>query len=888
MMDKPERAIVALKTGTDDRSRRQLRIMLTLLHPGYVRNYEDVLRSLLERGHRVHVAVLMRAKQSQDRVAERLGEEFGNLTVGLARKSERNGWRNVRWVVRAAADYARYLHPRYADAAELRARVAEKLRGSRRDLGPLLALTITAFVGLAGRFRGARYSDCLVRTCLRIERALPSSRIVAATIADFGPDILISSPYVAVGTAEADYVQSAREMGVPTAVFVASWDNLTNKGLFKTVPDRVFLWNEAQKKEAIELHRIPEEHIVVTGAQRFDAWFDQQPTSRREDFVELVGLDASRPFLLYLCSSMFIAPNEVAFVEHLLMLIRSNDSPIRDVGILVRPHPQNAKQWLDIDLTRFGNATVWPPSGAQPVDAHSRAEYFDSIYHSAAVLGINTSAQIEAGIIGRTVHTVRTPEFAHAHSGTLHFQHLLGEANGLVQMATSLEELIENLRLALEGRLDDGRVSEFVASFVRPHGREVSATSLFVEAVEAIPSVPVAGPWSRGAGDRLIQLLLTPVAYCARSISWPGIKKHLSKIDIRADRKSVSDPASDPDRKAERSVRRGLTTLKKDRQTTIVAGPWLYGRSHELLYWIPFLRWATQAYHLEPSRLVAVSSGGVQSWYQRFADRYVDLLDVIPDSDDEGGPSERSLFGPSAYPTGESWEQIVAQRLRDESNDHVTFLTPELAQHTFGRVQAGLAPMRHYERFTDVRRLRPLPNPALELLLPESFVAVQFEFAPWFPDTRNNREAMTRVLDQLRGQLPLVLLNPHAADESVRSVVRESSSAGAFLLEDADPAHAVGADAFVLSQSRGFMGSYGSACQIAVAHGVPCVGVYSAGLELNAMDVDLTGRMGRFTGSCFSLTSVASLESIGTLFVSGGASRSWAAPAPPVGRAATS
>ena len=35
------------------------------------------------------------------------------------------------------------------------------------------------------------------------------------------------------------------------ALPVLSWDNLTNKGLIRVQPDQVFVWNEAQKAEAV-------------------------------------------------------------------------------------------------------------------------------------------------------------------------------------------------------------------------------------------------------------------------------------------------------------------------------------------------------------------------------------------------------------------------------------------------------------------------------------------------------------------------------------------------------------------------------------------------------------------------------------------------------------
>ena len=37
---------------------------------------------------------------------------------------------------------------------------------------------------------------------------------------------------------------------------------------------------------------------------------------------------------------------------------------------------------------------------------------YDSLYHAAAVVGLNTSAMIEAGILGKSVFTIQTQEFA--------------------------------------------------------------------------------------------------------------------------------------------------------------------------------------------------------------------------------------------------------------------------------------------------------------------------------------------------------------------------------------------------------------------------------------------------------------------------------------------
>ena len=50
------------------------------------------------------------------------------------------------------------------------------------------------------------------------------------------------------------------------------------------------------------------------------------------------------------------------------------------------------------------------------------------MYHASATVGLNTSAMIEAAIVGRPVHTILVPEFQHSQEGTLHFRYLAGRS----------------------------------------------------------------------------------------------------------------------------------------------------------------------------------------------------------------------------------------------------------------------------------------------------------------------------------------------------------------------------------------------------------------------------------------------------------------------------
>src|SRR5581483_7674650 len=224
-----------------------------------------------------------------------------------------------------------------------------------------------------------------------------------------------------------------------------------------------------------------------------------------------VGLRADRPIVLYVCSSGFVARDEVSFVRDWIRKLRAHGEPFADVGFLVRPHPLNAAQWSDADLGD-PHATVWPRFGEAPHDEQSQANFFDSIYHSAAVVGINTTAQIESAIVGRPTHTLLADEFLETQQGTLHFHYLKDDEFGLLHVGRTFDEHAHQLEESLLGREDDGRNERFLRRFVRPVGLDRAATDLVVDAIEELAAKPAPKPEHGPAYGSLARALMRPFA----------------------------------------------------------------------------------------------------------------------------------------------------------------------------------------------------------------------------------------------------------------------------------------------------------------------------------------------------------------------------------------
>ena len=122
---------------------------------------------------------------------------------------------------------------------------------------------------------------------------------------------------------------------------------------------------------------------------------------------------------------------------------------------------------------------------------------FDLLYHSAAVVGLNTSAQLEAAIVGRPVCTILAPEFAEGQQGTLHFRYLLKERDGFVELAPDFEAHRQQLASAVRGEYDRDAIRQFTERFLRPSGLDRPAMPALVAAVEQLALdrvVPRAAP----------------------------------------------------------------------------------------------------------------------------------------------------------------------------------------------------------------------------------------------------------------------------------------------------------------------------------------------------------------------------------------------------------
>ncbi len=514
------------------------RILFCVYSWYYFRQMRPVIEALAAKGHSVHVVSILHDRDDFKSSIDETCASYPNVTyqVGPARRDD---WAERATVLRQSQCVVQSQDPRFNDAC--RHADSGRLKGRFPE-----SLERPFFKTRLGR-------ELAWRTLRRVNDALPTDPAIDAVFDTMRPDVMVITPLIDRGGGMWDYMASARKSGVRTVFPVHSWDNLSSKARLNRLPDHVLVWNETQVEEAARYHGIPRRRITVTGAQGFDEWFTMAPSASRDEFCHALDLDPGKPILLYVCSAILkrhVAPSiagegntERPYVHRWLTALRnSDDDRLRQANIIIRPHPKREQHWDRMDLSSFGRVVVHPQHGRLPNDRDSKAIFFDTLYHSDAIVGISTSAMIEAAIVGRTPMTVLDPDYAAGQVEMQHFQYLLTLGDGLLVAAPTFEQHARQLEKQLDRPSESAaRMSAYIDLFVRPLGRERAATPLVAQTILDVAARGPARRSSRNFIDRWIERKLagwTPKERAIVPQHWADmpeaeIKRRLARREAR-------------------------------------------------------------------------------------------------------------------------------------------------------------------------------------------------------------------------------------------------------------------------------------------------------------------------------------------------------------------
>ena len=454
---------------------KPLKIIFIIRSPEVFHHYQSIVRSLVSRGHRLEVLFDPRWSKGESLEAVQALQQSGMPFIYGFSEIRSDFWRRILFHTRELLSFRRYL-------------VVEKHRQSRyyrdrwegylpRSLRWLLRLP------LAKSALKSRMTSAFLKS---IERVMPPSRIIVEKLRAASPDAVVAGPVnMRFSSADLEYLKAAVFLKIPTAVPVVSWDNLTTKGLFHVWPDRLLVWNDVQREEAIEHQFFPAERISMIGAPLFDGWFDGlKPSLARDVFCAAHHLCPDHPFILYLGSSCNVAQDETWVIKELRRALDDiKDRVISKVQIVVRPHPAN---YAIYDKLNLPGVSVIPRRGTLPDSSSARQLFIDtSAYALGVVVGANTTAVIDSIILGKPAIVFLNDHYSKTQLETLHFKQLL-EADVFDKVRTP-EGFIAAVNRLLKGEDTHKEARErYIQSAVRPWGLERSAGEIAADEIERL------------------------------------------------------------------------------------------------------------------------------------------------------------------------------------------------------------------------------------------------------------------------------------------------------------------------------------------------------------------------------------------------------------------
>jgi hypothetical protein len=159
---------------------------------------------------------------------------------------------------------------------------------------------------------------------------------------------------------------AAQELGIPTATFIFSWDNLP-KATMVVETDYYFVWSDLMEKELLFYYPyIKQEQVFVTGTPQFEIHFNNKLLISKDDFFKQNNLDLNKQYICFSGDDFTTSPDDPAYLEDTAKAVTELNHKGYNLGIIFRRCPVDFSDRYDSILTKYSNIIVaidplWQP-----------------------------------------------------------------------------------------------------------------------------------------------------------------------------------------------------------------------------------------------------------------------------------------------------------------------------------------------------------------------------------------------------------------------------------------------------------------------------------------------------------------------------------------------
>lgn len=151
---------------------------------------------------------------------------------------------------------------------------------------------------------------------------------------------------------------AAKELKIPTATFIFSWDNLP-KATMVVETDFYFVWSDYMKNELLRYYpNIKNEQVKITGTPQFESHFDEENYVTRDAFFREYGLDTNKKYICYSGDDITTCPDDETYLKDVAQAIANLNAKGNNIGIIFRRSPVDFSNRYDEILEKFKDIIV--------------------------------------------------------------------------------------------------------------------------------------------------------------------------------------------------------------------------------------------------------------------------------------------------------------------------------------------------------------------------------------------------------------------------------------------------------------------------------------------------------------------------------------------------
>ncbi|GAA4235988.1 hypothetical protein GCM10022291_19280 [Postechiella marina] len=146
---------------------------------------------------------------------------------------------------------------------------------------------------------------------------------------------------------------AARSMGIPTATFIFSWDNLP-KATLVVDTDYYFVWSDFMKNEMLYYYaQINANQIKITGTPQFESHYDSETIKTKEVFYKDYNLDLKKEYVCFSGDDVTTSPDDPKYLDDFAKAIASLNTKGYNLGILFRKCPVDFSNRYDNVISKY-------------------------------------------------------------------------------------------------------------------------------------------------------------------------------------------------------------------------------------------------------------------------------------------------------------------------------------------------------------------------------------------------------------------------------------------------------------------------------------------------------------------------------------------------------